>query len=250
VDGIRSVDSRHLFTAHNDSEQMAVTPWPGAPWLTVNNVYTYSGIAYQSILSAYSTAPPMPVFLIETAYENERSVTNQQLRAQSYWTVLSGGFGHVFGNCPIWGFGFASGFCSSSNWKAQLNSTGSVNMQHFQALFNSRHWQMFVPDTSHAVLMVGYGTFGQTDYVTTASTSDGSSILAYLPSSRMVRVSGASLAGPTMVAWWYNPSTGGATKIGTTFDATIPQSFTPPTNGDWVLVLDSTNYSFPPPGSN
>ncbi|HKQ34362.1 MAG TPA: DUF4038 domain-containing protein, partial [Nitrospiraceae bacterium] len=68
VDGILSADSRHLFTAHNGGEQMAVTPWPGATWLKVNNVYTTSGIAYQPILNASSISPPMPVFLVEAVY--------------------------------------------------------------------------------------------------------------------------------------------------------------------------------------
>ena len=247
VDGIFSADSRHLFTAHNAPEQMAVTPWPGAGWLNVNNVYTYSGIAYQSILSAYSTSPPMPVFLVEAAYENEHGVTNQELRAQSYWSALSGGFGHVFGNCPIWGFGSTSEFCALTNWKAQLNSLGSVNMQHFQALFRSRHWHLLVPDASHTVMTAGYGTFGRTNYVTTASATDGSSILAYLPSSRTVQVTGASLAGSTMTAWWYNPGTGVATQIGSYSKSGI-QSFMPPASGDWVLVLDSSSFSLPPPG--
>jgi uncharacterized protein DUF4038/collagenase-like protein with putative collagen-binding domain len=246
VDGIRSVDSRHQFTAHNAPGQMAVTPWPSATWLNVNAAYM-SSLIYESVLAGYSIVPPLPVFLIESRYENEKAVTAQQLRAQSYWTLLSGGFGHVFGNCPMWGFGFTSGFCSSTDWKAALNSVGANNMKYFGLLFNSRHWYKLVPDTSHTVLTVGYGTYGQSDYATAAYTSDGSSILAYLPSSRSITVNGSSLTGNMMTAWWYNPSNGEATKIGTYATASV-QIFLPPGNGDWVLVLDSSNFSFPPPG--
>jgi hypothetical protein len=248
VDGIFSVDSRHLFTGHNDRDQMAITPWAGASWLNINNVYTYSGRAYQSVLSAYAVVPTMPVFLIEAEYENARGVTNQALRAQSYGTVLSGGFGHVFGNCPIWGFGFASGYCASTNWQAQLNNVGSVSMQHFAALFNSRHWQTLVPDTSQTILTAGSGTFGDTDYATAAYASDGSSLIVYLPSSRTVTMNGSRLTGPSMIAWWFNPTTGTATQIGT-FATNGTQLFTPPASGDWVLVVDNSNFSFPPPGS-
>jgi hypothetical protein len=247
VDGILSADSRHLFTAHNALNQMAVTPWPGAAWLDVNNVYSVSFTLYESILSAYSISPPMPVFLVESRYENDGLPTPQELRAQSYWTLLSGGFGHVFGNCPLWGFGFAGKFCASTDWKAELNKVGSLNMRHFQALFNSRHWHSLVPDTSHTVLTAGYGTFGGPDYASAACAADGSSILAYLPSSRTVAVSGACLQGNMMIAWWYDPSNGVATQIGT-FPTTMPQNFSPPTSGDWVLVLDSSIVSFPPPG--
>jgi hypothetical protein len=248
VDGILSIDLRHPFTAHNAPDQMAAAPWPGATWLNVNNVYTH-GRAYQSMLSAYSISPPKPVFLIEAAYENEHGVTKQELRAQSYWTVLSGGFGHMFGNCPIWGFGFTSGFCASTNWKVQLDSAGAVNMQYFGALFNSRHWQTLVPDTSGAILTAGSRTFWQSNYAAAACAADGSSILIYLPSARTISVNGACLVGNTMMAWWYNPGNGAATEIGT-YPKTGTQNFTPPSSGDWVLVLDSSTVSFPPPGSS
>jgi hypothetical protein len=257
VNGILSADSHRLFTAHNNVEQMAVTPWSGAAWLTVNNAYTYNP-AYQLVLSAYANSPTRPVFLVEAIYENEHGATNPEVRAQSYWTMLSGGFGHVFGNCPIWGFDFAD-TCALTDWKAQLNSVGSMSMQHFQALFTSRHWHTLVPDTGQTILPVSsfHGTFGGSNYAQAACAADGSSIIAYMPSflttylttnSLPFTVSGACLNGSTMIAWWYNPSTGVATQIGT-YPTTGTQNFTPPSSSDdWVLVLDSTNFSFPPPG--
>jgi hypothetical protein len=64
----------------------------------------------------YNAAPTRPFFQIEGFYENEHSMTTQQLRAQAYWTVLSGGMGYQFGNCPLWGLGSpASSFCPSAN---------------------------------------------------------------------------------------------------------------------------------------
>lgn len=248
VDGLTQADTRHLLTAHNNEEQMAITPWSGASWLTVNDVYTYSSTLYQKALTAYHVSPAMPFFLIESAYENEHGSTAQQLRAQSYWTVLSGGFGHVFGNCPIWGFDDAglSSFCSQTGWQAQLSHQGSVNMDHLQQLFTSRHWYDLVPDEGHTALTSGYGSSGQTSYATAAYASDGSSIIAYLPTSRTVTVSFAALAGDSVTAWWYNPATGAATQIGT-YANPGSQSFTPPSSGDWVLVVDGTSFGFPEP---
>jgi len=249
VDGILSRDTRHPFTVHNEAGMMAVTPWSEASWLDINSTYTYDP-AYQQAVAAHSSiSPPKPFFLIESQYENMEGTTTQQLRAQSYWTVLSGGFGHFFGNCPLWGFGFTAHYCPSfTDWQAQLDSPGALGMQHFQALFNSRHWATLVPDTSQSVLMAGIGTFGGRDYASAACAADGSSIIAYLPSSRAITVNGTCLTGSTMIAWWYDPSTGVATQIGT-FPATTPQHFTPPTSGDWVLVVDSADASFPAPGS-
>ncbi len=252
VDGILLEDTRHPFTAHNAPNQItAVAPWPGASWLNVNNVYTYSLTLYESVLDAYNTVPAKPVFLVESAYENDEFLAlNQQLRAQSYWTLLSGGFGHMFGNCPLWGFSSTRGFCVDTDWRGWLDSEGSVSMTHFQALFHSRHWHLLAPTNS--VITAGAGTFGGQDYATAASASDGSSIVVYLPSGRTLGVTGSSLAGPTMTAWWYNPRTGVPTRIGgtgATYPTSSPQSFTPPGGEDWVLVLDSINFSFPPPGS-
>jgi hypothetical protein len=246
VDGILSRDARHPFTAHNDRGDMGVSPWSGAGWLDINSTYT-NGVDYEQAIVAYKMSPPKPFFLIESRYENE-VLSPQGLRAQSYWTVLNGGFGHFFGNCPLWGFGFTTIYCPSiKDWRAQLDSPGALGMQHFKALFNSRHWQSLVPDTSGNVLMAGHGTFGNTDYASAACTADGTTIIAYVPSPRVITVNGACLSGSTMIAWWYDPSNGVATQIGT-FPTDTPQQFTPPASGDWVLVVDSAGASFPAPG--
>ena len=247
IDGIRSRDIRHPFTVHNARGVMAVTPWSGADWLNINSTYT-EGLDHEQAHAAYKISPAKPFFLIESQYENVNARDAQAIRAQSYWTVLSGGFGHIFGNCPLWGFGFAGSDCAPlTDWRAQLESPGSLSMQHFGALFHSRHWQTLIPDTSGNVLMAGAGTFGSTDYASAACASDGTSIIAYLPSSRAITVSGACLTGSSMTAWWYDPSNGMATQIGT-FPTNTPQHFTPPTTGDWVLVVDSAVASFPAPG--
>jgi hypothetical protein len=250
VAGIRSVDTRHLFTAHNNNPSMAIDPWPGESWLTINNYYTYGTMSYQDALRTYHVSPAMPFFFLEAYYENSGGVTQQQLRAQSYWAVLSGGIGHIFGNCPIWHFSSAAGtaYCPAAGWKAQLNSQGGKNISHWQALFTGRHWYNLVPDESHVAVTGGLGSSGTEGYVLAAYASDGSSIIAYLPSSRQVTVSGSRISGSTMTAWWYNPSSGVATSIGT-FSTTGTQNFTPPGSGDWVLVVDSPSFSFPPPGS-
>jgi hypothetical protein len=248
VGGIRSVDSRHLFTAHNARGTMAIVPWSGAAWLVVNDIYT-GGLEYVHAESAYAVSPARPFFLVEAYYENERGTSAQSLRAQSYWTVLSGGFGHVFGNCPIWSFGApaAARVCPATDWRAEQHAQGSLNMSFFQALFGGRHWYSLVPDVTHIALTAGYGTPGEKDYATAAYAADGSSIIAYLPSSRAVTVSGRRLAGARMTAWWYDPGTGVATRIGS-YPTSGTRVFTPPGSGDWVLVVDSQRSGFASPG--
>jgi hypothetical protein len=79
---------------------------------------------------------------------------------------------------------------------------------------------------------------------------NGSYAMVYTPASRKFSVRMDKVTGPKVVAWWYNPRTGEATRIGS-FDATGTREFTPPNPGemvDWVLVLDSAAKNFPPPG--
>jgi len=102
IKGIREKDTTHIFTAHNQPETMAVTPWIGEGWLTINNVYSYDSILYSHFKTAYELKPVMPYYLCESAYENEHNATPQQLRSQAYQAILSGSMGHIFGNCPLW----------------------------------------------------------------------------------------------------------------------------------------------------
>jgi len=236
VRGLTDHDTRHLITAHNQPGSAAVTPWEGETWLTVNNVYSYSSYLYVECFLAYSHDPVMPYFMIEAAYENE-DASQQRLRSQAYWPVLSGGMGHVFGNCPIWHFGSNSGWCGTNNWKGNLDSPGSFSMQYVQQLFNSLDWHLLVPDYDHLVLTAGYGNWGSSSYVTAALSEDGQTMVAYLPSSRQVTIDMSKISGFEATCSWYNPSNGTTTEIGT-YATSGNRNFTPSSSGDWVLVIE------------
>lgn len=257
---LHSVDPNHLMTAHNDNETMAVTRWPNATWLNLNDTYSYSSTLYTFSQNAYSyqkNGQPMPFFLVEATYENSLGYNSQQLRAETYWTVLGGGMGHVFGNCPIWNFGsdptYVQCDIQTTDWKSWLDRQGSLNMQYVGQLFNSFAWQNLVPDTNHSVVTVGYGTSGGTDYAAVARASDGSSVLAYFPTARNATVDMSKLSGSVTVRW-FDPSTGVYSAItGSPFANTGTRQFSVPTtkhadgSGDWVLVLSTGNVSPPPP---
>lgn len=248
VKGIRENDNIHLFSAHNQPESMALAPWPGETWLSVNNVYSYDSVLYIRFRAAYDRLPVMPYFQIESAYENEHNSTPQQLRSQAYWAILSGATGHIFGNCPVWHFGAAEKWCNTTDWKKEINNRGSVSMDHLQRLFRSRSWQLLIPDFDNHLITSGCGTWGKTDHVASAETSDGNSMIAYLPSNRTVSVNMTGIHGDKAKCWWYNPSNGKASEIGT-YKTSESQSFTPPSAGDWVLVIDNDSAKLPAPGS-
>jgi hypothetical protein len=232
--GIRNTDPNHLITAHNAPESFGITPWSGQ--LDINDVYTYSSTLYSNDKTAYNYSPTMPYFLMETDYENEHGASQQLLRAQAYWTILSGGCGEVFGNNPMWEF--------SNGWQAALTSAGSLSMENLALLFNSRNWYNLVPDFNNTIITNGSGS--STTYATASSASDGSSIIAYLPSSRQITVNTNGLLDATVVAYWFNPSNAAVTQLGTFARGTMTVS--PPSSGDWVFVADAPSFNFGAPG--
>ena len=256
IDGLQSADTRHLITAHNDRGQMAVTPWNGAPWLTLNDTYTTYDGTYQLAQTAYEISPAIPFFQVEGFYENDtNSMTNQKLRAQAYWTVLQGGIGYIFGNCPVWGLGSpAMWYCPDTDpdWIAQLDYPGAFFMIFVEDLFSTRTWQNLVPDFDHTLVTAGYGNYGQTDYATAGVTDDGSLAIAYLPTVRTVTVDLTKMSS-MVYAYWYDPTDGMYTIIeGSPFPNTGSHEFEPPSNnadgdGDWVLVLETSSIPTPTP---
>jgi chitodextrinase len=244
VAGLKEEDPVHLISAHNGPEQSARDVWSSDAWLDLNNVYTYSD-AYPDALAEYAKTPFKPLFLIETYYEHEHNSTPLSLRRQAYSSVLSGAnLGHIFGNCEIWGF--SEGFCSGA-WQPQLNSTGSQTIALVGKLFKSRAFHTLVPDSSHQVLVNGYQS-GST-YAAAARTSDGTTIIAYIPTRRTVTVNLAAINGATARAWWFNPRTSASTLIGE-FATGASQSFTPPDQNDWVLVIDDVSENLSAPGQS
>ena len=247
VAGIRAADTTHLFTAHNGPEQSAMDVWAGESWLGLNNVYTYKNTWTKS-LAERARQGAKPLFLMESAYENEHASTPLSLRRQAYGAVLSGATaGHLFGNCPMWHFNALTGakFCTAGNWQDQLDSPGSATLALVGAILTSRRFHLLDPDHNHAVVTSGFESGA--DYASAARARDGSSILVYLPTPRTIRVDLSKLSGPLARGWWVNPGTASSTAAGE-FPTSVARDFTPPDTNDWLLVLDDASLDLPAPG--
>ena len=72
--------------------------------------------------------------------------------------------------------------------------------------------------------------------------------MAYLPSARTFTVDMTKLSGKQSTAWWFNPRSGESQKGGQVATSG-KQQFTPPAEGDWVLVLDDASRNLPAPGA-
>ena len=237
--GIKEFDSRHLFSAHCAPEQSAADGYAQENWLDVNSTYTYE-IVHKKLLGDYNRDPAMPFFLIESTYEGEHNSTPVQIRRQAYWALLCGAAGQIMGNRPVWLF--------DPGWQSALDAPGSVSLAHLKALFISRPWQDLVPDQKHMVVTSGLGEFNGLDYVAAARTSDGGTVIAYLPSGRIVTVDMSKISGSKAEAWWYDPRTGRPRAIGL-FPLSGSKQFTPPDNRDWGLILDDAAKALPAPGT-
>jgi hypothetical protein len=272
--GIRSADQVHLMAIEDTNDvwgEASATHWssytfsPSNPsgWITLGTIYpkgtpssTFSTEIAQ-ILSQNATETGasafVPYFSIEDPYEYEpysSPYNNQQLRREGYTEVLSGAYlGRLFGSSGVWPFG-ASCCQHGSTWQANMDNPASFDQQRLGQLFRSReHWKM-LPDISHTTVTAGYGS-GATLTVT-SRTSDGQTIIAYIPNGNaatptvdMTRITSAS---NQAICWWFNPSSGATSLIGS-YANSGTKNFTPPDSNDWVLVIDDANANLPAPGS-
>ena len=254
--GIEDEDANHLQTVELNyplSSSLDNTNW--APIIGLNAAYTYYP-TYDEVLHGYSQSTNQPVFMVEANYEFEALISGEPvttapiLRKQEYWTLLSGGAGQLYGNHYTWQF--------LNGWQAYLDTLGTVELGYVTALFAPRAWYNLVPDTNHMVVTAGYGTYSgsgyvaNNDYLTAASTPDGTLAIAYMPTLRTITVNLASFSA-AVTARWHDPGSGFYyPTTGSPFTNTGTQDFTPPRNnsdgdGGWALVLETAPLWEPPP---
>jgi hypothetical protein len=204
ADGIRSADPSALQTVEFNETGTPVSSFTDPTWrsrIDLDGTYTYPPTpTYSTTLSDYNRSDHIPVLLQEGFYENEHSITQHDLRAQEYWAILGGALGGQF-----YGEHWTSFFLSG--WQNHLNDPNAADMINLVNLFSTREWYSLVPDQNHTVVTGGYGSYGQTNYVSAASTPDGKLALAYAPGSATLKVALGGFAGP-VTARWYDPTNG------------------------------------------
>lgn len=254
--GIKDFAPAHLWTAHwnNDNNSMDVPAF--RPYMDLNGIYAYegkTGYVHQRSLSQYNLPDFKPIYLWESWYEglNWSGIVTPRatVRRQAYETNLSGSTGEQSGSNFVMTFGGPTGAGPTYNWRNNLSSPSTLDMGFVRQLFANRPWQLLEPDQFHTAVTGGYGTFGQSNYVTAARASNGSLVMAYVPSTgtsvRSLNVDMSKLSG-VVTAQWYNPAVGTYSTIaGSPLANSGSQTFaTPGNNGtgtnDWVLVLSAT----------
>lgn len=246
----KAADPNHLHTYHASPENSSLDTWSLTPsnttyasWLDINSVYTYLPVQ-DEVQFAYKNSS-LPFFLFESHYEKDwNNKPALEVRKEAYIGVLSGASGNGYGNNPIWHMNATTINGITDSWKNHLNDEGRNDLIHFYNLFLSRNWTGLVPDLDHTVLTSGYGSGG--DFAGASRTSDGSTIIVYTPSQKNLTLDLSKVSGPAR-SWWFNPKDGVSIEIGT-FTNSGSKVFTPPSSGDWVLVVDDANKNYQAPG--
>jgi len=253
IEAVKAADPNHLHTYHFSPETSPLElanngiwyPWD--PAKDVNITYTYNAVQ-DRVLADYNrryNGNPEPFFLFESKYENEHGSPPLQQRKQAYNAVLSGSSGHQYGNNPIWYMGSTKGWAPwSSDWKGALNDEARADLIYVKNLFESRSWFTLIPDQNHTVLTNGYSSGDS--FAGAAQTQDKSTLIIYTPTSRSLTVNLTNMSGTQSKAFWFNPTNGSATLIGTYNNTLTSQSFT--SNGESVLVIDDASKNYPAPG--
>ena len=267
--GLRRGDGGvHLMTFHPSGGQGSAQWFQNDDWLDFNmrqNGHEAEfNPRYAQTRTDYDRNPVKPVLDGEPLYEDHpvsfkasafgHSVA-ADVRRPLYWDLFSGAFGHTYGHHSVWQF-WAPDRAPINNpllpWREALDQPGAGQMQFARRLLESRPFLTRIPDDSVIVIArvpTAVPGAGLKRMVATRD-SHGSYALVYVPAGRPFRVRMDKLSGPRVRAWWYNPRTGEATRIGE-FSSSGEREFNPPDPGemlDWVLVLDDADRGFPPPG--
>ena len=193
-------------------------------WLALNwdyNTYPYTQLGAST---NYWRPGALPAFMGEDWYEGDHGMTSLTLREESYWECLSGcNLGRIFGNDAIWTMGGPEDAIGQT-WQSQLGSPGSVAESVLGKLFESRKFWLLIPDVNNSVLTGGTQS-GTTVMAVAAETSDGNTVIAYVPTQRTVTLNMAAVSGSQASAWWFNPQTGVSAAIGT-YPTSGSQNFT------------------------
>lgn len=252
---------RHLMTYHPMGGSQSWQWFHEDEWLDVNmfqSSHDFDIPNYRMTREGSLLRPIKPVIDGEPRYEDIPAnfdpkygrIDAFDVRQAAYWSVLSGAFGHTYGNNNIWQMWEEEHdpvLDARFPWHRAIDQVGATQMGYVRRLFLSRPFLELVPDQS--VLEGSAGT--RAAHQRAARDSEGRYLIAYTPYGKPVTVWIGMIEGEEAEAYWYDPRTGEAQEIGT-FAASGSQTFDSPEEvgrgRDWVLVVDAASADFAPPG--
>ena len=234
-------------------------------WLDVNGWQSGHGgghdvAIWDSIPHDYALTPAKPTLDLEPNYEDHPVnpwprwdpalgyFRDHDVRKQTYRSVLSGACGVTYGHHAVWGFvGLRNDVINHADrdWVDALHRPGGRQMRFLRELIESRPFFRRVPDPA----MVNNPSPDKAQHMAASRDRDGTYAFVYFPTSdQTATIDLARLKPGKLHVWWYDPCTGFARDSGM-IDGGATREFTSPAFGpDWVLVLDSVDARYAPPG--
>lgn len=257
--GLRQGDWRHLISFHPRGGRRSSEWFHNEAWLDFNmyqSGHSRYRRNYEAIAADYGLQPVKPTMDAEPRYETppsarldpERTIEAFDVRQAAYWGLFAGAHGTTYGAHGIWNMhapGRPARAPGAAYWYDLLDLPGAWDMMHVRHLMESRPVLGRVPDQS---LIVSENPPGP-EYCVATRGADYAFV--YSSFGKPFTVAMGRISGERVTAWWFDPRTGEAIRIGELPNRGT-QTFTPPRTpgrgNDWILVLDNTSRNFPPPG--
>ncbi len=229
-------------------------------WLDFNMHQTghCPGNSYLNITHDYELPLVKPVLDGEPMYEDHPVCFNakekgyslaRDIRRIMYWNVFAGACGQTYGCHDIWQMYDLDKTSINGPlrpWHEALELPAANQVVHLKNLMLSRPYLTRIPDQSLIVTPQSDGT----DYVIATRDENGAYAMVYFPTGKEVELDLSPLRGKKFRSWWYDVRTGTSWK-GMTLNKKHRMMVNPPSQGagqDWVLVVDSWDHKFHPPG--
>jgi hypothetical protein len=251
VKGIKKGDEgKHLMTFHPQGGKSSSDFFKDDNWIDFHMSQTghsKESKNYKFNLKNRALTPVKPHVDGEPRYEDHPNDFNPgtkgwmddfDARQTAYWSMLSGAFGHTYGNHDIWQFfnGQNPVSWARTSWKIALDQPGSMQAGLMRKLFERYHWQRLVPDQS----IIAKDNPETVEYEVASISQDENFLMAYLPYGRKTTVNTVKLKDKKLKASLFNPRDGSSLDLGA-FENSGKKTIAPPSEGrgsDWVLVIE------------
>lgn len=266
AEGLRMGDGgNHLQTFHPPGDKSSYDYFPQDSWIDFHmsqSGHSTTSKNYNFNLKNAALNTPKPHLDGEPRYEDHPDrwepvkngwMDDFDVRQTAYWSMLSGAFGHTYGNHNIWQFyteDRAPVSWARTHWKAALNHPGSYQMGLMKRMFETRDWQSLIPDQS----IFASENSENAEYNVGSISGAGDFLMAYLSYGKETSFNTQKLKASKLKAWLFNPRDGCSISLGT-FENTGSKTIKPHSQGrgsDWVVIIEDAgkNYSDPGIGGN
>lgn len=256
AEGIEEADTgNHLMTYHPQGGSHSAQWFHNDEWLDFNMFQSGHGEVdnpnFKVTRTLYEKTPTKPVLDGEPNYEDHPVAWNPEngwfddfeTRQAAYWSMLSGAFGHTYGNHNIWQMWEPDHepiSAARTPWYVAMDHPGTYQMTHFRNLFEKRPFHKLIPFQE----MLQEDILHNNSPARAAKARDNTFAIVYIPHGQNVDISLELFGDDPVNAWWYNPRLGHTISL-KSFSDNKTHTFDPPFDrkrgNDWVLVLDDSD---------